>query len=107
MAKQTQGRGRLRTAEAPPRAPAVSGVPTTPEPPVRRWPHPVDGVTPQSRRSAASWRESSPVSGWTQETEPALYYIHCALSYQNQLLADIKALLEQLSQDSTPTQDAE
>ena len=29
----------------------------------------------------------------------ALYYIHCALSYQNQLLADITALLEQLAAD--------
>jgi len=28
--------------------------------------------------------------------EPALHYIRCALSYQNQLLADIKALLERL-----------
>ena len=29
--------------------------------------------------------------------EPALHYIRCALSYQNQLLADIKALLEQVA----------
>jgi len=28
--------------------------------------------------------------------EPALHYIRCALSYQNQLLADIKAILERL-----------
>jgi len=37
--------------------------------------------------------------GATPETpapEPALHYIRCALSYQNQLLADIKALLERL-----------
>ena len=33
------------------------------------------------------------------QTDPALYYIHCALSYQNQLLADIKSLLEQLTAD--------
>ena len=26
-----------------------------------------------------------------------MHYIRCALSYQNQLLADIKALLEQLA----------
>lgn len=80
MAKQTQGRGRLRTAEAPPRAPAVSGVPTTPEPPVRRWPHPVDGVEP------------------VLQTDPVLHFIHCALSYQNELLADIKTLLEQIAE---------
>ena len=80
MAKQTQGRGRPRTAETPLRAPAASGVPTTPEPPVRRWPHPVDGMEP------------------VLQTDPALHFIHCALSYQNELLADIKALLEQIAE---------
>ena len=79
MAKQMQGRGRSRAAEAAVPALAASGVPTTPEPPVRRWPHPVDGVEP------------------VQQTDPALHFIHCALSYQNQLLADIKALLEQIA----------
>ena len=44
MAKQMQGRGRSRAAEAAVPALAASGVPTTPEPPVRRWPHPVDEV---------------------------------------------------------------
>ena len=29
--------------------------------------------------------------------------IHCALSYQNQLLADIKSLLEQLTVEQTPS----
>ena len=51
----------------------------TPEPPVRRWPHPVDvpaAIAP----------------------DPTLHYIRCALSYQNQLLADIKALLQQLAE---------
>lgn len=85
MAKQTQGRGRPRAAEAARPAPAVSGVPTTPEPPVRRWPHPVDGVEP------------------VQQTDPALHFIHCALSYQNELLADIKALLERIAaEDEEP-----
>ena len=79
MAKQMQGRGRSRAAEAGVPALAASGVPTTPEPPVRRWPHPVDGVEP------------------VQQTDPALHFIHCALSYQNELLADIKALLEQIA----------
>lgn len=44
-----------------------------------RWPHPVDvpaAIAP----------------------DPTLHYIRCALSYQNQLLADIKALLQQLAE---------
>ena len=89
MAKQTQGRGRSRTAETAFPAPAVSGVPTTPEPPVRRWPHPVDGVEP------------------VQQADPALHFIHCALSYQNELLADIKALLEQIAAVREETEETE
>lgn len=54
------------------------------EPEVRRWPHPVAGA-------------ERPLPASARETDAALYYIHCALSYQNQLLADIKALLEQVS----------
>ena len=53
------------------------------EPTVRRWPHPVDGTEP------------------SQSEDPALHYIRCALSYQNQLLADIKALLETLTCQET------
>ena len=49
------------------------------EPAVRRWPHPVDGTDP------------------LQTGDPALHYIRCALSYQNQLLAEIKALLETMT----------
>ena len=79
MSKHMQGRGRFRTAETASPAPAISGVPTTPEPPVRRWPHPVDGTEP------------------LPQTDPALHFVHCALSYQNELLADIKALLEQIA----------
>jgi len=48
------------------------------EPEVRRWPHPLGDAA------------SAPAP------EPALHYIRCALSYQNQLLADIKALLERM-----------
>ena len=73
------------------------------EPEVRRWPHPVDGVAPEPRRSGARGRQES--AGWPAGgggTDPALYYIHCALSYQNQLLADIKALLEQMAADNAP-----
>ena len=53
------------------------------EPAVRRWPHPVDGTEP------------------LQSGDPALHYIRCALSYQNQLLADIKTLLETLTCQET------
>ena len=53
-------------------------VPGGPEPPVRRWAHPI--------------RQEPP----TLLPESMLHYIHCALSYQNQQLADIKALLQRL-----------
>lgn len=55
--------------------------PFPPEPPVRRWPHPVEGISA------------------SRQAEPTLRYICCALSYQNQTLADIKALLQQLAED--------
>ena len=86
MAKQMQGRGRFRTAETASPAPAISGVPTTPEPPVRRWPPPVDGTEP------------------LPQTDPALHFIHCALSYQNELLADIKTLLERIAAGGEETE---
>lgn len=63
-----------RTARPAPPAPD----PAPQEPPVRRWPHPVDGAAVPP------------------DPDPALHYIRCALSYQNQLLADIKTLLQQL-----------
>ena len=78
MAKQSRCRRVARSTPEPP----VAAVPATPEPPVRRWPHPVEGV------------------------DPALHYIRCALSYQNQLLADIKTLLQQLVPEET-REDAE
>lgn len=66
--------------------PSQPGTPVYTEPEVRRWPHPLE----DEARSAA------PVP------EPALHYIRCALSYQNQLLADIKAQLEQLAAAAVP-----
>ena len=63
------------------RGPGQPAEPAPPEPSVRRWPHPVDGF-------AASRQQG-----------PALHYICSALSYQNQTLADIKALLQQLVVD--------
>nr|WP_325232277.1 hypothetical protein [uncultured Oscillibacter sp.] len=89
MANRQHGRGRTpaggRTARTVPvsrstvRAgeTAPPGTPIYTEPEVRRWPHPVEDPAPPP--------------------EPAMHYIRCALSYQNQLLADIKTLLEQLS----------
>ena len=85
MANPSQGRCRpVRSAPAvqPRRSSAAQ------EPPVRRWPHPVEGVEP------------------IQDLDPALHYIRCALSYQNQLLADIKTLLQQLVPEET-REDAE
>ena len=56
------------------------------EPEVRRWPHPID----------VPCRRDQP--------DPALHYLHCALSYQNQLLSEIKTLLERLcvEREDTP-----
>ena len=53
-----------------------TAVPPAKEPVMRRWPHPVVTASPQE--------------------DAALHYISCALSYQNQLLADIKVLLERM-----------
>lgn len=53
-------------------------VPNDSEPATRRWPHPVN------------WTETASLN------DPELRYIHCALSYQNQVLADIKTLLQEL-----------
>ena len=79
MANCSHGRGRP-ARPVPSQSPApVDPIPS--EPPVHRWPHPVTGA--ESR----------------QPLDPALHYIRCALSYQNQLLADIKALLQQLVED--------
>lgn len=71
-----------RTARTVPvsRAP---GTPSYTEPEMRRWPHPLEDPAP------------------APAPEPAMHYIRCALSYQNQILADIKALLEELVSDRT------
>nr|WP_325211756.1 hypothetical protein [uncultured Oscillibacter sp.] len=87
MANRQHGRPRTpaggRAARTVPvsRSPARGGegTPVYTEPEVRRWPHPL---------------EDSPSS---PAPEPAMHYIRCALSYQNQLLADIKTLLETLT----------
>ena len=68
-------------------APPVSSTFTEPE--MRRWPHPVDGISLPDGRPSPS----------VGQADLSLYYIHCALSYQNQLLSEIKTLLEQLTLD--------
>lgn len=70
-------------ASRPPAGGWEPGVPVYAEPEVRRWPHPVGEGIPA-----------------VQQPEPTLHYIRCALSYQNQLLADIKTLLEQMSEQN-------
>lgn len=87
MANRQRGRSPAggRTARtvpvsrSPGRDAAPPGTPIYTEPEVRRWPHPLED------------------GGSSPAPEPAMHYIRCALSYQNQLLADIKALLEQLA----------
>ena len=80
MANCSRGRGRPdRTL--PPKISSAPVEPTISEPPVRRWPHPVTGAEAR------------------MPPDPTLHYIRCALSYQNQLLADIKSLLQQLVED--------
>ena len=74
--------GRPDPPTAPPSMPQESAPAperTFREPQMRRWPHPVE-----VRREEA--------------ISPSLHYIHCALTYQNQTLADIKALVQQLVQ---------
>lgn len=88
MANRQHGRGRgpsgVRPVRSVPSAVQTSGTPAVTEPEVRRWPHPVGGAA------------EIPAG---QQPDPTLHYIRCALSYQNQLLADIKALLERLAEE--------
>lgn len=78
MPNCTRGRGRSNPPGAaqpnPIRAAAADR-----EPDMRRWPHPIPGTPP------------------VPPAEGTAYYIRCALSYQNQLLSEIKTLLEQLA----------
>lgn len=64
-----------------PAAPVAESRSAPPEPVMRRWPHPVEGLTPPA----------------VPQPDPMLHYIRCALTYQNELLSEIKALLEELA----------
>ena len=66
----------------PPASPEAASPTVHPEPEMRRWPHPVT-CAPEP-----------------PDLPAALHYIHCSLSYQNQLLSEIRALLEALSSGS-------
>ena len=59
------------------RRPSPPPQPVYPEPEVRRWPHPTVCEAQEEPNLAAE-----------------LHFIHCSLSYQNQLLSEIRALLE-------------
>lgn len=84
MTKNTCGRSRRNRPAA-----SVSVRPVYAEPPVRRWPH----------------NTTEPLSD--QESDAAIHYIRCSLSYQNQTLSEIKALLEQLTTEQQNTSSAE
>lgn len=77
-----------RRQSSPPSQAGLTKPPVHPEPPVyhpepevRRWPHPTAAPAP----------EQDP-----RQADSVLYYLSCSLSYQNQLLADIKTLLQEL-----------
>ena len=94
-ARQTAGRQTASGGQSDRRVPRQSGTPAYTEPEVRRWPHPVTGAEVPSSSGRQAGECLAP-----GQMDAALYYIHCALSYQNQLLADITALLEQLVADT-------
>lgn len=85
MANQSRGRCRPHRS-----GPAVQPVRSCPiqEPPVRRWPHPVSQPEPPL------------------PPEPTLHYIRCALSYQNQLLSEIKTLLQRMEEADRKDQES-
>ncbi|SFP66301.1 hypothetical protein SAMN05216343_11192 [Oscillibacter sp. PC13] len=87
MANCSRGRG--RQSRPVPVQPLTPADPVTVEPPVRRWPHPINGIEP------------------VHQADPTLHYIRCALSYQNQLLADIKALLQQIVESQEKQEQAD
>ena len=78
MANQPVNRGHKSPVSLPQPAACSPSEPT-----MRRWPHPVD---------CADAAQSS-----TEETYAIRRYLHCAMSYQNQILAEIKTLLETLT----------
>lgn len=78
MQNYSRGRG-YHPRQVPVKSPPMPTAQSAPQdPPVRRWPHPVTGVEPLPK------------------ADPGMHYLRCVLSYQNQLLAEIKTLLEEI-----------
>ena len=73
----------------PPSQAKPAPLPSWPEPEVRRWPHPAPEAQPET----------------VPPREALLNYLHCSLSYQNQLLADIKTLLQELQEHTAQSQE--
>ncbi len=71
--------GRGSTQPPPPTSQEVNPACPPGEPPMNRYPHPVVTQYPPSQTAD-------------------FHVLHCTLAYQNQLLADIKALLQALVQ---------
>ena len=84
---QAQPSGKPSCASSP-------GLPLFTEPEVRRWPHPVTGTPPVP----------CPLNPG-DSSEESCSRIFCALSRQNQLLSEIKALLEHLAGTSAQHSD--
>lgn len=77
MAKKNSFCQQVQSARQTQTAQSTQAASPAAEPAMRRWPHPVVTTSPQE--------------------DATLHYIYCALSYQNQLLADIKVLLERMA----------
>lgn len=69
---------RRRTAQTIAAAPPTEARPAPAEPVMRHWPHPI------------------PTTNAEPQCDPMLHYIRCALAYQNEVLCEIKTLLEEL-----------
>ena len=77
--RRPQDRAASPPVSVPPPSQAKPSAPLPRQEPVmRRWPRPAQQLP-------------------TAEEDPMQRYIRCSLSYQNQMLADIKALLERIA----------
>lgn len=78
--------GRPTSQSEPNSAPSTDSACPSGEPQMHRYPHPIAPQTPLPCTEVAD-----------------LHFLRCTLAYQNQLLADIKALLQTLVQQNTTT----
>lgn len=63
--------------------------------------NPVKNVAEPSVRH---WNHTITSPGSNREPDPDTHYLYCTLSYQNQLLSEIKSLLEQLTLNQSDSQ---